>query len=423
MDIQKVSVSQINPAPYNPRQDLQPGDQEYEKLRQSMATFGCVELLVWNKRTGTLVSGHQRFKILKAEGLQEIEVSVVDLPLAQEKALNLALNKIRGNWDQDKLADILRELNQTPDINVGLTGFDLPEISQILDGMGDEEGEDGFDVEADVEANTNPITQPGDLVELGRHRIFCADARLIPELDRLLKDYQADILFTDPPYNVRYSNQNRPRSSQGASSGRSWSKIQADDLSQGDYETFLEDVLGNASKHLKKGAPFYLWNGHRQFGPMEEILIRLGFHVADVITWAKPTFAPSYSDHNQQTEFCLYGWKKGAKHQWYGPNNESNLWKIDRDNTQSYIHPTQKALGLARRALRNSSKRGDIVLDLFLGSGSTLIASEGMERITYGLEIDPRYCDAIVRRYMAYAGEDKVSLEIRNKYSKETVRP
>jgi len=140
-----------------------------------------------------------------------------------------------------------------------------------------------------------------------------------------------------------------------------------------------------------------------------------------VITWAKPNFAIGYGDYNQQTEFCLYGWKGDAPHRWYGPTNESTLWEVKRDPTREYVHPTQKPLALAHRAIRNSSVRDDLVLDLFLGSGSTLIAAQGLDRRCYGMEIDPKYCDAIVRRYIALVGKDRVSEQIRERYIKKEV--
>jgi len=150
------------------------------------------------------------------------------------------------------------------------------------------------------------------------------------------------------------------------------------------------------------------------------ILTELGIHVSCVITWAKERFALGYGDYNQQTEFCLYGWKEdNGAHRWYGPTNESTLWQVDRESAATYKHPTQKPLLLAKRALCNSSQRGDIVLDMFLGSGTTLIMAEELERVCYGMEIDPGYCDVIVKRYIDLVGADNVSAEIKNRYLKE----
>jgi len=417
MIIKKVAISQINPAPYNPRINLKPGDAEYEKLKQSISTFGYVEPLVWNEKTGTLISGHQRYKVLIEQGATEIEVSVVDLPLEKEKALNLALNKIQGRWDNDRLAELLIDLQSLPDFDVGLTGFDNAEISEILDGFNEVEGDDDFDFEETVNSIEEPITRPGDLIILGKHKIICGDSSEPDVLERLIGNDKIQLLHTDPPYNVDYYGGNRPKGDTRPKKHKTWERIYHDNMTQEDYEVWLKKILNNASQYLDSGAPFYVWNGHRQFGPMSVMLGALGFNVSCVITWGKPSFAIGYGDYNQQTEFCLYGWKReNGAHKWYGPTNESTLWNITRDATKNYIHPTQKPLAIPQRAIKNSSLRGDLVLDLFLGSGSTLIAAELLNRACYGVELDPRYCDGIVRRYIHYVGINNISQELREKY-------
>jgi DNA modification methylase len=414
MEIRKIPIEKINPAPYNPRVDLAPGDQEYEKLKKSIESFGYVEPLVWNARNGTLISGHQRYKILRQQGIGEVEVSVVDLPDDREKALNLALNKIRGDWDQDKLAVLLDEMIKMPEFPMELTGFDLPEISSILDASTNQY-EDNFDFDAAVPET--PITQKGDLVHLGPHCILCGDSFSAEDVSRLLNGQKVNLINTDPPYNVNYYGGNRPTGSARPKNSKLWAHIYSDNLSQDEYETWLKKVLTNGISHLEQGAAIYIWNGHKQFGPMHLMLRELGVHISSVITWAKPNFAIGYGDYNQQTEFALYGWlENNGSHIWYGPTNESTLWNIKRDPTKSYIHSTQKPLALAQRAIRNSSKRKDLVLDMFLGSGSTLIAAESLERRCFGMEIDPRYVDGIVRRYMAFVGLDKVTEELKARY-------
>lgn len=420
MKIQKIMVAEINPAPYNPRADLKPGDAEYEKLKQSISTFGLVEPLVWNKRTGNLVGGHQRLKILVAGGAEEVEVSVVDLSPEMERALNIALNKIGGDWDEEKLATLLSEIQKIPDFNVGLTGFEPADISELLDEFATPKEEDDFDFEAEVDVIKPPITKKGDLIVLGAHRILCGDSSSLDDLKALIGSNKVNLIHIDPPYNVNYYGGNRPVPNVRPKKSRNWERIYSDNLNQEEYEAWLKKIFVNMDSFLESGAPCYIWNGHKQFGPMYQMLEALGYHIACVITWAKPNFAISYSDYNQQTEFCLYCWKEdNGAHTWYGPTNESTLWDIKRDATREYIHPTQKPTALAQRAIKNSSKRGDVVLDLFLGSGSTLIAAEGMERRCFGLEIDPKYCDAIVRRYISYIGKDRASADLVTKYCKE----
>lgn len=420
MEIKKIPIAQINPAPYNPRVNLQPDDPEYQKLEKSITTFGYVEPLVWNKRTQTLISGHQRFKVLVTQGKKEVEVSVVDLPLEKEKALNITLNKIEGRWDEDKLAGLLSELSEVPEFDLELTGFDLPDVSKLLDSYNQPQEDDNFDFYACVKAIKNPVTKLGDLIQLGSHQILCADAGSLDNIKLLLQDKKINLLHTDPPYNVNYYGGSRPQANSRPKKHKLWDKIYSDNFSQQDYEKWLKNIFVNINPYFAKGSSVYVWNGHRQFGPMHSILVELGFHVSCVITWAKERFAIGFGDYNQQTEFCMYGWKKeSGSHKWFGPKNESTLWQIHRDPTRDYIHPTQKPIALAQRAIRNSSKQGDLVLDCFLGSGSTLIAAESLKRRCYGFEIDARYCDAIVRRYITYLGEDRVSPELSKKYLRE----
>jgi DNA modification methylase len=419
VNIQKVKIDKINPAAYNPRKDLKPGDPDYENLKKSIHTFGYVEPLVWNKRTGNLVGGHQRFKILIEQGLNEVDVSVVELDLEKEKTLNLALNKISGDWDDEKLGILLKELTQNADFDSLLAGFDLPEISQIFDRL-ERINKDKFNIEDELKNNKDPKTKLGDLIELGEHRLLCGDCSQPEDLARLFGDKKVALMHTDPPYNVNYYGGNRPTANTRPKDSKQWDRIYSDDMTQEEYEAWLVKVLTNGASHLAQGATVYIWNGHRQFGPMHQILSNLKFHIGCVITWAKPSFAIGYGDYNQQTEFCLYAWKeKNGAHNWYGPNNESTLWQVKRDVLTDYVHPTQKPIELAHRAIRNSSIRGDIVLDMFLGSGTTLIAAESLKRRCFGTEISPGYCDAIVKRYAAYAGKEKVSKEILAKYGIE----
>lgn len=416
MEIKLIPVNEINPAPYNPRMDLKPGDTEYEALKKSIETFGYVEPLVWNKRTLNLVGGHQRLKILIEQGLKEVEVSVVDFSLEKEKALNLALNKIRGDWDEEKLSVLIEELTKIPDFDIGITGFNLPEVSEILD-RAEEVQEDDFDLEGELNNVDKAVTQKGDLIILGEHRLLCGDSSKPDDIKRLIGDAKVSLIFSDPPYNVSYYGGNRPVSNVRPKKSRNWERIYNDNLSQEEYEEWLTKILKNVAPYLAPGAACYLWNGHAQFGFMHNILTELGFHISCVITWAKESFAISYGDYNNQTEFCLYAWKENnGAHKWYGPTNESTLWQVKRESTLKYEHPTTKPVALAHRAIKNSSKRGDIVLDMFLGSGTTLIAAEALERACFGMEIDPCYCDVIVRRYIACAGKDKVSDELKAKY-------
>jgi len=422
MDIKKMQINQIKKAGYNPRVELKPGDPAYEKLKNSIQTFGFCEPLIFNRRTGHLVGGNQRLTVLKDLAYTEAEVVEVDLPLEQEKAFNIGLNKIQGDWDERKLALLLDELTKTPDFDVGLTGFETREISDLFDRAlmveSPQAKEENFDVEEALDRENPAVTRPGELIELGNHRLLCGDSSKLSALRKLIGDNKIHLFFTDPPYNVDYYGGNRPQPEKARpKQSRQWKRIYSDNLNQDQYTKWLGTVLRNVSKFLAAGAPVYIWNGHRQFGPMHQLLESIGIKVSCVITWAKESFAIGYGDYNQQTEFCLYGWlENNGAHRWYGPTNESTLWQVHRDPTREYKHPTQKPLELAERAMRNSSRRGQIVLDTFLGSGTTLIAAERLSRKCFGIEIDPHYCDVVLRRWIAFVGVDNAPQNLVEKY-------
>ena len=421
MLIRKITIHKINPAPYNPRKNLKPDDSEYQKLLRSIDEFGYIDPLIWNKKTGNLAGGHQRFKILMAKGLKEIDVSVVDLPIEKEKLLNIALNKISGEWDREKLAHLLDDI---PDIDLELTGFDLPEAENLIaDILGPDTEEDNFDLEAHLAKDSPVITKPGDLITLslnGEHRLLCGDVTKSSDVAKLMGDSRARLCHTDPPYNVNYNPDNRPVIKKSKNNNYE-GKITNDNLTPKRYRLWFNKVIDSVNEALVPGACFYIWNSHKNFGLMHDLLTEKNFRISSVITWAKESFAPGFGDYNEQTEFCLYGWKGGFRHFWYGPKNESTLWQIHRDRTCLYKHPTQKALELAERAIRNSSKSGDIVFDPFLGSGTTLIAAARLGRKCFGIEIEPKYCDIIVRRYIAAAGKDSVSKKVLKRYCSEGV--
>jgi len=257
----------------------------------------------------------------------------------------------------------------------------------------------------------------------GEQRLLCGDVTKPQDVKKLMKKFKAQLCNTDPPYGVNYDRRNRPTSKHqrkkiNINEARSM-KIINDDLNPKRYASWFRKVRDVLDEVLNKGAAFYIWNSHKNFGLMHDLLTENNFKISSVITWAKESFCPNFSDYNEQVEFCLYGWKAGARHRWYGPNNETTLWQVRRDRTNLYRHPTQKALELAERAIRNSSKKGDIVFDPFLGSGTTLIAAAMLGRRCFGIEIEPRFCDCIVRRYIALAGEQAVSEEIAKRYRVE----
>lgn len=416
MAVRIVPISRILPAPYNPRRSLRPEDASYQHLLKSMDEFGCVEPLVWNKRTGHLVGGHQRFQILLAKGVAEVEVSVVDLPIHKEKALNLALNRIGGAWDDKKLAEVLDEITKSPEIDLEVTGFDLPDVEELLQSAraSADVGDDTLDVERELAKTNAPITKPGDLITLGAHRLLCGDSTDPRSYATLMKGELARVLFTDAPYNVAYDSTARPNPKNVTT--KAWSPIQSDDMTPRRYAEWFKDFARTVVPHLAPGSAFYLWHGHACFGLLHEVLRENDLHLSCVLTWAKASFSPGFADYNQQTEFCAYGFKRGARHRFYGKKNETTLWSLPRDPTRAYQHPTQKSLLLAERAIRNSSKTGEIVLDPFLGSGTTLIGAARTGRRCFGIEIEPKYCDVIVRRFTALVGPKGIDPKLAKRY-------
>jgi DNA modification methylase len=418
MLVQQIPISRIKPAAYNPRRSLRPEDPEYQSMLRSLDEFGLVQPLIWNKRTGNLVGGHQRLLILLAQGAKKVHVSVVDLPLAREKTLNLALNRIAGRWDERKLADLLDEIIKSPDLDLDTTGFDMADVEQLLARVSDDarDADETFDAGAALATTHSAITKRGELIELGEHRLLCGDASKPDSYATLLRGAKASLLFTDPPYGVSYDTSQRPTAPRSKRRADAWMPIQGDALKPEQYAKWFAAFVLACGDALAPGAVVYVWHGHACFGLMHHVFGQHGLHCSTVLTWAKESFSPGFGDYNEQTEFCLYGWKKGAPHRYFGPKNESTLWSISRDRTNAYKHPTQKALPLAERAIRNSSRPGDLVLDPFLGSGTTLVAAARKGRRCFGIEIEPTYCDVIVRRFIALAGPKAVSAKLLKRY-------
>ncbi|MCH8271343.1 MAG: DNA modification methylase [Planctomycetes bacterium] len=441
MLVQTIPITRINPAPYNPRRDLQPGDPEYEKLAKSMDEFGCVEPLVWNRRTGHLVGGHQRLKILKAQGETDLQVSVVDLPLDREKALNIALNKISGDWDEHKLAELLQEMVQTPELDVELTGFELGEaedlIAEILD-----DGRSGqpetFDVDAALDAAGPWVTQPGDLILLGRdpdrqHRLLCGDATDAESVRGLMEGRRATLFATDPPYLVGYDGTNHPGSKRGRGRGgrggrgggrggerKSWSASYGAtwDDNDGDpalYENFCRVAVNEA---IREDAAWYCWHASRRQAMLESVWNGCGAFVHCQIIWVKNKGVPTRTWYLWRHEPCFMGWLKGHTPPRADQSRRSTVWEIDTipNGRERPDHPTPKPLEVFEIPMLQHTKRGEICYEPFAGSGTQFIAAERLGRRCFGVEISPRYCDLIVRRYIAFAGESSVDPEIARRY-------
>jgi hypothetical protein len=316
MQIEKLKIEQLIPSDYNPRKDLKPGDAEYDKLKRSIEQFGYVEPVIWNKTTGRVVGGHQRLKVLIDMGITEVECVVVELSETKEKALNVALNKISGDWDKDKLALLIADL-QGSDFDVSLTGFDPSELddlfkSSIKDGLHD----DNFDV--DEELKQPPVTKLGDIWTLGRHRLVCGDSTKAETFAVLMDDRKANLVITDPPYNVNYE----------GSAG----KIKNDNMGNDAFYHFLLDAFTNTEAVMAEDASIYVFHADTEGLNFRRAFSDAGFYLSGCCIWKKQSLVLGRSPYQwQHREAPVVQWAQGNDHlgvrqtkeEWRPPDNEA----------------------------------------------------------------------------------------------------
>jgi DNA modification methylase len=390
MIIRKVPVTDINPAEYNPRKDLKPGDPAYEKLKRSMTEFGYVEPIIWNEETGYIVGGHQRYKVLVAEGHTEVECVIVKMSPEREKALNVALNKVTGDWEFEALADLIKDL-EAQDFDVSLTGFDAAEIEDLFSQVHDKDAtDDDYDVNKALEEAA--FVKPGDVWLLGRHRLLCGDATKPEDVEKLMDGKKANLVLTDPPYNVDFE----------SASGL---KIQNDKQDNDTFYSFLLAAFKNMAEHTAPGGSIYVFHADTEGLNFRKAFIEAGFHLSGVCIWKKNSLVLGRSPYNWIHEPILFGWLRGGKHRWFTGRSETTVWNYDKPKKNGE-HPTMKPVPLLCYPIKNSSQVNGIVMDLFGGSGSTLIACEQIDRIAYTLELDPKYATVIVKRYIEQVGTD-----------------
>ena len=409
MLIEKKNTADLLPADYNPRKDLKPGDAEYEKLKRSIEQFGYVEPVIWNQTTGRVVGGHQRLKVLMDMGMTEVDCVVVAMDEEKEKALNIALNKISGDWDKDKLALLIADL-QGADFDVSLTGFEPAEIDALFkDTLKDGVKDDDFNVGAELAQPT--MTKPGDVWTLGRHRLICGDSTKAETYDLLMGGTKANLVSTDPPYNVNYE----------GSAG----KIKNDNMADEAFYNFLLDAYTQMHSAMADDASIYVFHADTEGLNFRRAFADAGFYLSGCCIWKKQSLVLGRSPYQWQHEPCLYGWKKNGKHQWYTGRKETTIWEFDKPKKNG-DHPTMKPIPLLAYPIMNSSMSNSVVLDPFGGSGSTLIACEQTDRICYTVELDEKFCDVIVKRYIEQVGgSDGVTVQrdgLTYKYSEVEVQ-
>ncbi|WP_368488130.1 site-specific DNA-methyltransferase [Clostridium sp. BJN0013] len=387
MQIEKLKTELLIPADYNPRKDLKPGDPEYEKLKRSIVQFGYVEPVIWNKTTSHVVGGHQRLKVLLDMGITEVECVVIEMNEEKEKALNIALNKISGDWDKDKLMLLIADLQGT-DFDVSLTGFEPAELDALFkDSLKDGIHEDDFDVDAELQKPA--LTKQGDVWKLGQHRLVCGDSTKADTFTLLMDGKLANLVITDPPYNVNYE----------GSAG----KIKNDNMGNEAFYTFLLSAFQNTEAAMAKDASIYVFHADTEGLNFRKSFSDAGFYLSGTCIWKKQSLVLGRSPYQWQHEPVLFGWKKSGKHNWYADRKQTTIWEFEKPKKNA-DHPTMKPVALVAYPILNSSLSNCIVLDPFGGSGSTLIACEQTDRICYTIELDEKYCDVIVKRYIEQVG-------------------
>ena len=393
MEIKELPLKELKPAAYNPRKKLKKGDKEYEKIKQSLLKFGYVDPIIVNEDL-TVIGGHQRLTVLKDLDYETAKCVIVKLSKEDEKALNIALNKITGQWDDALLADLLLDLQES-DFNLDLTSFEPPEIDNILSNVHDKElSEDEFDVEEELKKPT--VSRHGDIWQLGKHRVICGDSTKSETYDQLLGDKKANLVVTDPPYNVDVE--------------ETAGKILNDNMSDRDFYQFLLSMFTQVENHMEDDASIYVFHADTEGLNFRKAFKDAGFYLSGCCIWKKNSLVLGRSPYQWQHEPCLYGWKKKGKHQWFSDRKQTTIWEYDRPKS-SKDHPTMKPIQLMAYPIQNSSMRGTIVLDPFLGSGSTLIAADQTGRVCYGIELDEKFVDVIVKRYIEVTGDTEVTVQ------------
>ena len=385
-ELKVLPVGVLKPAVYNPRKKLKPGDKEYEKIKNSIMEFGFADPLVVNADM-TIIGGHQRLTVAMELGYTEVPCAVVNIDKTREKALNIALNKITGAWDDSLLADLLEDI-QNSSFDLGKTGFDPPEIETLFNKVHSKDvKEDDFDVEKELK---QPVfSKPGDLWFLGRHRVFCGDSTKPESYAALMDGQKANLVLTDPPYNVDVE--------------ETAGKIMNDNMSDEDFYNFLLSAYRCMHANLADDGSIYVWHADTEGLNFRKAFKEAGFYLSGCCIWKKNALVLGRSPYQWLHEPCLFGWKQKGKHQWYSDRKQTTVWEYDKPRS-SKEHPTMKPIALMSYPIKNSTMTNGIVLDPFLGSGSTLIACCETDRVCRGVELDPKFMDVITKRYIQWAG-------------------
>lgn len=384
---EKVNIDKLIPYARNARTHSK---EQILQLRASLREFGFVNPVIVDKELN-IIAGHGRILAAKEEGFAEVPcVFAEHLTEAQKRAYILADNRLALNagWDAEMLSVEITDL-QGSDFDISLLGFDDAELNKLLGGMEDVKDDD-FDVDAELQKPA--VTKPGDLWLLGSHRLVCGDSTKAETFDLLMDGKAANLTVTDPPYNVNYE----------GSAG----KIKNDNMADDKFYQFLLDAFTLTEKAMARDASIYVFHADTEGLNFRRAFSDAGFYLSGTCIWKKQSLVLGRSPYQWRHEPILFGWKKSGKHAWYSDRKQSTIWEFDKPR-KNPDHPTMKPVPLIAYPIVNSSMTGCIVLDPFGGSGSTLIASEQTDRICFVVELDEKYCDVIVKRYIGQVGTDK----------------
>lgn len=381
-----IPISRLIPADYNPRRI---SNEAKQGLSKSIERYGLVQEIVVNSRSGNIVGGHQRVTVLKESGVTEVPVVWVDLDEAEEKALNITLNnpKIAGEYD-DSLTELLQSIRT--DVGVAFDDLRLDDLLPASARTGLTDPDDVPSVDKDVKTKT------GDLWVLGDHRLLCGDSTSIEDMKRLADGKVVDMWLTDPPYNVAYEGGTKEKLT-----------IKNDEMGDDQFRQFLRDAYTAADTVMKPGAVFYIWHADSEGYNFRGAARDAGWTVRQCLIWKKSSLVMGRQDYHWKHEPCLYGWKEGAAHLWTSDRRQTTVLEFDKPSRNGE-HPTMKPVALFEYQMMNSTNKGDIVLDSFGGSGTTMIAAEKNGRKAMLMELDPHYCDVIVSRWESFTGKKAV---------------
>ncbi len=391
LQIEQVAIEKLRPNQQNPRVN----DPAVDAVARSIQAYGFNNPIITDADLN-IAAGHTRLKAAKKLGLSEVPViRVPGLTGSKFSGFAIADNKTAeiAEWDKDLLAQIVSELNLDVDFDLSALGFDDKELTDILDWNIEEEADKEDEAPPCPET---PVTQPGDLYILGDHRLLCGDATRAEDVRRLVEAERIDCMLTDPPYGVSYRSRGQKR--------EEWGEIKNDSLDPAALEVFLKRSFANVASVCRPGATAYVCHALGLAGvriAFERAFLDAGFQLSATITWVKQSASMGWGDYRHASEPLMYGWI-GEGHRRIKDRTQTTVWQIDRES--SLRHPTQKPVALFSRALRNSTIRGENVADIFIGSGTTIIACEQLGRRCFAMEIEPKYCDVVVRRWEEYTG-------------------